>query len=177
MRDPMHEIATPRLRLLPQRAAHADAMFAVLSDPAIYEYENEPPASAASLRERFARLESRWSPDARAQWLNWVVELRGSGLIGYVQATVSTSDSATIAYELGSAWWGRGLGGEAVEAMIGELVARHGVRRLRAVGKQRNERSIRLLRRLGFTPAGATRQAEAGVGPDEWLMERAAPAP
>ena len=33
-------------------AAHADEMFVVLSDPAIYEFENAPPASADALRER-----------------------------------------------------------------------------------------------------------------------------
>ena len=33
-------------------AAHAPQMFEVLADPAIYEFENEPPASLEALRER-----------------------------------------------------------------------------------------------------------------------------
>lgn len=41
--------------LEPQVAAHASEMFDVLSDPAIYEFENEPPPSEAWLVERYAR--------------------------------------------------------------------------------------------------------------------------
>ena len=43
--------------LEPQVAAHAEAMFVVLSDPAIYAYENAPPESLEWLRKRFER---RW---------------------------------------------------------------------------------------------------------------------
>lgn len=63
----MRTIATARLALEPQVAAHADEMFVVLADPAIYEHENEPPASVEWLRERYRRLESRRSPDGR-EW-------------------------------------------------------------------------------------------------------------
>ena len=163
----MHTLETARLRLLPQTAAHAEAMYAVLCDPAIYEYEHEPPASVQ------ARLESRWSPDGREEWLNWVIESNGR-LIGFVQATVYRSGTAAIAYVLASAHWGRGYASEAVAAMVEELAARYGVLRLHAVGQQRNRRSIRLLERLGFTPAGEARRAEVGVKPGEWLMERMA---
>ena len=81
----MRNLATDRLHLEPQLAAHADEMFVVLSDPATYEIENRPPPSAAWLRARCARLESRRSADGRAQWLNWVLRQHTSELIGYVQ--------------------------------------------------------------------------------------------
>src|SRR3982074_1655547 len=110
-------------------------MFAVLSDPAIYEYENQPPQSVEWLRTRFTKLESRRSPDARERWLNWVIRLPTSELIGYVQAAVREDAGAAIAYELSSAYWGRGLASEAVEAMIGELQERYQVRSLSAVIK------------------------------------------
>jgi len=41
----MRTIDASSLTLEPQTAAHAEQMFVVLSDPAIYEYENKPPAS------------------------------------------------------------------------------------------------------------------------------------
>lgn len=66
----MRTLQTARLTLEPQCAAHAAAMFAVLSDPAIYEYENAPPASVDALRARYAFLEGRRSPDGSQQWLN-----------------------------------------------------------------------------------------------------------
>lgn len=128
----MRAIETGSLTLEPQLAAHADEMFVVLSDPAIYEYENEPPRSRDWLRERFTRLESRRSADGRQQWLNWVIRLPTSELIGYVQATVHGDGSAGIAYELSSAYWGRGHARRAVEAMIAELAERYGVHRLNA---------------------------------------------
>lgn len=171
----MRTLTTARLSLEPQTAAHAPEMFGVLSDPAIYEYENEPPRSLDWLRERFARLESRQSPDGRQQWLNWVVRLHGAELIGYVQATVQADGRAGIAYELASAHWGRGLAQEAVRAMIDELVNQHAARRLSAVLKQRNHRSLKLLQRLDFTPATAQQQIDFGIEADELLMLRDVP--
>lgn len=41
----MRTVTTPRYVLEPQVAAHAHELFAVLADPAIYEFENAPPAS------------------------------------------------------------------------------------------------------------------------------------
>jgi RimJ/RimL family protein N-acetyltransferase len=168
----VNTIDTGTLRLEPQTASHADEMFVVLSDPAIYEHENQPPASLGWLRERFTRLEARQSPDGRQQWLNWVIRLPSHGLIGYVQATVLANHRALIAYELGSAFWGRGLARRAVEAMIGELAERYDVRTLFAVLKRSNERSLRLLERLGFAPAPDESRAILGAEADELLMQR-----
>ena len=168
----MRTVGTAALTLEPQAQQHAAEMFVVLSDPAIYEYENEPPASLEALRRRYAALESRCSPDGREQWLNWVIRLPTGEPIGYVQATVYPDRRAAIAYELGSAWWGRGLARQAVEAMVAELVAQHGARRLTAVLKQRNVRSLRLLERLGFAPAAADDPLRQGIDADEWLMQR-----
>ena len=170
----MRAIVADGLTLEPQLLAHAEEMFAVLSDPAIYEYERQPPASLAWLRERYARLESRRSPNGSEQWLNWVVRLASGELAGYVQATVAADHRAGIAYELSSRYWGRGLGRRAVEAMIGELAVHYGVRRLSAVLKRANGRSRRLLERLGFSLVS---DEDADVGADEILMERRIAAP
>lgn len=167
----MRSIHTGDLTLEPQTVAHADEMFVVLSDPAIYQYENEPPSSLAWLRTRFAKLETRRSADGSEQWLNWVIRLPSGELIGYVQATVQPT-SAMIAYELSSTWWGRGLARRAVEAMIGELVERYAVRDLRAVLKRGNVRSRRLLERLDFSLASCEQSAMQRIERDELLMQR-----
>lgn len=171
-RSSMRVIRTNRLTLEPQLAVHAEEMFRVLSDPAIYEHENEPPASLEWLRARFARLETRRSPDGRELWLNWVARLPSSGLIGYVQATVDPGRRATIAYVLSSRFWGQGLAHEAVQAMIEELVTHYRVPSLFAVLKRRNARSLRLLNRLGFSPASPESSASMPIEPDELLMHR-----
>ncbi len=167
---PLRTVRSDRLILEPQLAAHAEEMFHVLGDPAIYEHEGEPPASLEWLRERYRKLESRASADGREQWLNWVVRLPDGKLIGYVQATVAPSGRADIAYVMESAQWGKGLASEAVRAMTRELAARHGARRLSAVLKRENLRSLRLLERLGFS--AATPAEPAGLEPDEIRMTR-----
>lgn len=47
----MRTIEASRCVLEPQVAAHACEMFSVLSDPAIYEFENEPPPARRPARE------------------------------------------------------------------------------------------------------------------------------
>jgi RimJ/RimL family protein N-acetyltransferase len=170
----MRVVATERLRLEPQVAAHAEEMMGVLGDPAIYEHENLPPPSVDWLRARFERLEARSSPDGRELWLNWVLRLSSSEPIGYVQATVHPDRHASIAYVLASKFWGRGLAQEAVRAMILELVEFYQVRNLTAVLKAPNHRSRRLLERLGFSVASPDVHTGSAVEPDELLMVREA---
>jgi RimJ/RimL family protein N-acetyltransferase len=168
----MRVINTPTLTLEPQTVAHAEEMFAVLSDPAIYEYENAPPSSIEWLRVRFTKLESRQSADGQEQWLNWVIRLPTSELIGFVQATVRPNGTAGIAYVLVSAYWGRGLAHDAVAAMMTELIERYRVRTFSAVLKRENLRSVKLLARLGFSIASVVEHAEHQVPEDELLMYR-----
>ena len=168
----MRIIHAGRLTLEPQTVAHAEEMFTVLADPAIYEYENEPPPSREWLRERFGKLESRRSPDGGQEWLNWVIRLPSGELAGYVQATVHGGGRAAIAYELASAYWRRGLARAAVQAMIDELAECHGVGLLTAVFKRENHRSRRLLERLGFSAAPPSMYVELRVEPGEALMQR-----
>lgn len=163
------------ITLEPQTVAHAAEMFAVLSDPAIYQYENQPPASVAWLSERFGRLESRQSGDGAEQWLNWVIRLPTMELIGYVQATIYPDGRAAIAYVLHSAHWGRSFARSAVQAMIAELANHHQVRCFSAVLKRDNFRSSGLLQRLGFKPATPAQFVEFGADADElaYVLKRA----
>lgn len=149
----MNILVTDRCTLEPQIAAHADEMFIVLSDPAIYEFENAPPQSEAWLRSRFEKLETRTSPDGREHWLNWVIRLPDRQLAGYVQATVLESGIAYVAYELASRCWRKGLGSHAVSTMLCELASKYDVAIAVAVLKSRNFRSHGLLLKLGFVAA------------------------
>lgn len=156
--------------LEPLVVAHAREMFSVLSDPAIYEFENKPPSSENWLTERYARLERRAPSDASQVWLNWVLRLPNSELSGYVQATLLRSGVALIAYELASRHWRKGLGSSAVFAMLEELQSNYEVRLFVAVLKIANYRSMGLLIRLGFQPASRQQVVEFGAEPDEAVM-------
>ncbi|TMH37929.1 MAG: DUF4386 family protein [Betaproteobacteria bacterium] len=79
---------------------------------------------------------------------------------------------AAIAYEMSSAYWGRGLARKAVQVIISELVGRYRVRSLPSVLKRENLRSMRLLERLGFSLASPEQHAKHRVEPGELLMLR-----
>ena len=134
-------------------------MFRVLGDPAIYEFENEPPQSQQYLTARYERLESRQSADGKERWLNWVIRLPSGTLAGYVQATVLQSGVAHVAYELNSQHWRQGIGSNAVHAMLEELCTKYRVHAFVAVFKAKNFRSQALLQSLGFRLGSAEQQA------------------
>jgi RimJ/RimL family protein N-acetyltransferase len=168
----MRTLFASDLTLEPQVAAHAEEMFVVLSDPAIYEFENEPPWSPHEVRQRFEELESRKSPNGQEQWLNWVVRLPTGQLAGYVQATVYPQGRAAVAYEFSSAHWGHGYARRSLEIMFAELAERYAVTQLSAVLKKPNFRSLRLLQRLGFTMATPEEHERREIEHDEHLMLR-----
>jgi [ribosomal protein S5]-alanine N-acetyltransferase len=146
-------------------------MFTVLSDLAIYEFENKPPESVAWLTARFTRLEARKSNDGSELWLNWVVRLPTGELAGFVQATVRPAEQMSfIAYELASHFWRRGLGRGAVSAMMAELGGHYEVNTFVAVLKCANYRSKALLENLGFTEGTSAQRAVYCDEPDECVM-------
>ena len=146
----MQRIATSGLVLEPLVVAHADAMFELLDDAAIYQYlDYPPPPSVEHLRDVYAKLEARASPDGSEIWLNWVVRPRHHPPVGYVQATISRR-TAFVAYILGRKHWGHGYAHEAMQAMLEHLGSAYGVDRYLATVEVDNRRSIRLLERLGF---------------------------
>jgi RimJ/RimL family protein N-acetyltransferase len=116
---PMH---TERLLLEPLGPRHAEEMFPVLSDPAIYQWlDYGAPASVEYLRALYARLEAGRSPDGSEVWLNFLVRLNGGQAIGYVQATVYPCRKTYVGYVLASAYWGRGYAAEAMTALLAYL--------------------------------------------------------
>lgn len=148
-------------------------MFELLSDAEIYRYlDYPPPASIEHLRNVYAQLEARKSPDGNEAWLNWVVRPHAHPLVGYVQATVASNRSAYVAYVLGSQHWGRGYALKAMHAMLGHLASAYGVNRCVATVEAENQRSIRLLERLGFRPAAAHQLKDHCLSPTERMFVR-----
>lgn len=174
----MRTLLCSRCTLEPQVEAHAEEMFVVLSDPAIYEYEGGPPPSVEKLAAGFRRKEARLSPDGREKWLNWVVRLPSGELAGYVQGTVYESHAACIGYELSSKYWRRGIGTAAVNCMLDDLRSSYHVHTFVAVMKTANVRSMALLLKLGFVPGTEADAALYEALSDETTLVRsAAPAP
>jgi ribosomal-protein-alanine N-acetyltransferase len=164
----METLSTTGLTLEPLVEAHAAEMFDILSDPAIYQFENQPPKSKQALAERYARLQLRYSPDGSEHWLNWVIRLETGQLCGYVQATVRSDQSALIAYELASHFWNQKIGSRAVAAMIEHVAHQYRVRQFVAIFKRANFRSEALLHSLGFIRFND--ESQPSLEPDEKAM-------
>ena len=171
----MKALIASRCRLEPLVVAHAREMFAVLSDSAIYEFENAPPANEEWLANRYQRLETRGPAGGAEKWLNWVIRLPSGELAGYVQATVFPDHTSFIAYELNSRYWRQGIGSDAVQAMLKVLQKGYGVQTCIAVLKAKNYRSDGLLRKLGFVPANAEQVDRYRDEPDEIVMIKPVP--
>ncbi len=140
---------TARLRIEKMGHEHADGLVAALSDDAVGAYIGGPAVTTVDeLHERIDFLAEGPGPDvAESDWWNWAVLRRDDALvIGYVQAT-GHGEWAEIAYVFGPAG-GRGYATEAVEWMVGQL-AEWGITELWAAVHPANERSVRLLQRVG----------------------------
>lgn len=170
----MQTIVTPTLTLEPLQADHAEEMFEVLSDKAIYRYlDYEAPVSADHLRTVYQRLEARRSPDGQQVWLNWVIRSLDRALVGYVQATVTADRSAYVAYVLGSSHWGHGYAQRALQAMLEHVTSAYSAQRFLATVEADNQRSIRLLERLGFQPIATSEVDGHQLSATERMFARA----
>jgi len=150
----MQVLVAGNLVLEPLVAAHAEAMFEILTEPELYRYlDYPPPPTLEHLAGVYARLEARKSPDGGQHWLNWVVGPLGQPPVGYVQATVTLSGIAWIGYVFSKKHWGKGYATHAVQAMLDHLPMEYGVSRFHATVEAENTASFRLLARVGFRAA------------------------
>jgi [ribosomal protein S5]-alanine N-acetyltransferase len=159
---PAIALTTPRLLLEPLTPAHAEVLFAGLSDPALYTFiPQEPPASVDALRERYLRIQRGPQGDDPTRWLNWAV--RDSATCEYsgvIEATVTPSDQAWLAYFIFTAAQGRGLAREACGAVMRHLAQAHGVQRFVAEMDTRNTASWKLVESLCLERVAEKREAD-----------------
>ncbi len=170
-------LVTPRLRLEPLSADHAAALFPILSDARTHRWI--PPLrsdSVATLRARWARLESRFEAgEARLAWA--LHRASDAALVGKLDADVDADWVATnVGYVLAPEVWGQGLATEAVGAVVEHLV-RSGVRELRATVTVGNVASCRVLEKHGFVCQGRLIGSETlrGEPHDDWRYVRVEP--
>lgn len=154
----MIELATARLRLRRARPDDLDAIHAVLSDPRAMACWSTPPhADLETSRAWLAGMIA--SPPEVSE--DFVVEWEGRviGKAGFYRLP-------EIGYILHPDAWGRGLGREAVEAVIDHVFATRDLDSMTADVDPRNAASIALLTSLGFHKTGeAKRTYQLG---EEW---------
>jgi aminoglycoside 6'-N-acetyltransferase len=146
--------------LRPATAADAPALLAIL---------DEPQVAAWWRRDEWERLDAT---DA----VSFVVEVDGlpAGCIQYHEETDPDYFSAGVDIFVSAAAQGRGVGPDAMRALIAWLIDVRGHHRLTVDPAAANARAIHVYGKLGFRPVGTLRQYER-VGDGSWrdalLME------
>lgn len=152
-------LTTNRLLLRRIVPGDAEALFAIRSDAETMKFfGQEPHESLDETRDVIRRMEERYT---RKEALRWCITLQGGGgLIGSCTLFHFDEgfDRAETGYELNRAFWGKGIMTEAMSAILTFGFSELGLHRVEAVIDIANERSKKLLLKLGFTYEGNLRQ-------------------
>lgn len=157
--DQLPTLSKSRLTLRWMHAPDLPDLFAVFSDPEVMRYWSSPPLQAMAQAERL--LQEVHDLFARRTLFQWGVALRHTDrVIG--TCTLFHLDvahrRAEIGYAFARAHWGKGLAREAVGALAEFAFGPLDLHRLEADVDPRNERSLRLLTRMGFVREGVLRE-------------------
>jgi aminoglycoside 6'-N-acetyltransferase len=146
-------LTTERLVLRPFTAADAPAFAAYRSDPDVARYQGWDTPFPLAQAEEFVREVGAADPTAPG-WFQYAAEVNGV-LVGDVGVGLNENRmQADIGYTLATAHQGRGYAAEAVHRVLAHLFEERGLHRVAAECDARNERSARLLARLGFRQEG-----------------------
>jgi len=146
-----HALTTRRLGLEPVREAHADLVFAQMSDTRLWTYfAHLRPGTLEDLRALYRRWERGTPTQPDETWENWLCFLRADGAgIGSLQATIR-GQAALLAYAIYVPYQRQGYAREAAAAVLAHLRSTHRVKTAIAEMDPRNEASIGLAQSLGF---------------------------
>jgi len=150
-------LKTERLVLRPMTQEDAPALFELRTDPVINRYIDRLPTTEPEDALRFIEKIDKGIRDNH--WLYWAITEAASQedkLIGTICLWnfVPTDDKAELGYELSAARQGRGLMGEAVEAVLAYGFGTIGLSAVEAAVHPENAASVKVLERAGFTLAG-----------------------
>ena len=157
--DTLPTLAAEHLSLRHLTAADADDIFAIFSDAEVMRYWSSVPMT--NVAEAVAYIDGIHEGLRTRNLFQWGVCEGASGRIVGTCTLLDVSPSnqrAEIGFAVARARWGRGLASEAVTTAMAFAFDQLGLHRLEADVDPRNERSLRLLERLGFRREGLLRE-------------------
>jgi RimJ/RimL family protein N-acetyltransferase len=152
-------LQTPRLLLRSLAAADVADVFGVFSDPVVMRYWDG--ALMTSLGDAMQYIDHIHHGFRRRELFQWGIADRSTDtVLGTCTLTHCsfTHERAEIGFALRQERWGQGLGSEAVARVIEFAFDTLHLHRIEADVDPRNDRSFRLLERLGFTREGHLRE-------------------
>ena len=150
-------LTTERLRLRRLRPSDAAAVLVFRGDPVVQKYNSEPLQSVAEAAAFINELNDAYD---KRRALAWGITLKeADAVIGAVSlhSWYRTHRCATVGYDLAHAYWGRGIGSEAVRAVLHFGFEQLNLNRIEAPTIADNHESVGLLKKLGFTLEGIRR--------------------
>ena len=159
----MTVIRTPRLTLRPFNEGDIDAMVALLNDWEVAQWLAIPPFPYRRADARFYVDHVRANHEAGPATEFAIALTDGDGVVGSVGLRMKSDDSrhAAIGYWLGQPHWGHGYASEAVGAVVAYGFGSLGLERIEAETDPENERSARVLEKVGFRPIGQASASQA----------------
>jgi aminoglycoside 6'-N-acetyltransferase len=169
--DPARPWRSERLVLRRLCSADLDRFAAYRADAELGRYQGWAPmareASAAFIAEM-----AQAPAFVVGEWLQLAIADRaGDGLIGDVGVHLNDAATAEIGFTLAREWHGRGLGREAVQALIAMLFERTAVQRIIGITDARNTASARLMTAAGMRHAMTQDAVFRGEPCVEWTFE------
>ena len=158
-RDPP-VIDTPRLTLRRMLKRDSADMYEYASDPEVSAYLLwQPHESEAFTRRYLSYLQSRYRA---GDFHDWAVVLRDEdkmiGTCGFTSFRLD-SNSVEIGYVLNRRYWGQGIAPEAVRAILRFGFIELRLHRIEAHYMEGNDRSRRVMEKVGMTYEGAFRES------------------
>src|SRR5689334_12885750 len=157
----MTVIRTPRLTLRPFNEGDIDTMVALLNDWEIAQWLTIPPFPYRRADARFYVDHVRANHEAGPATEFAIALTEDDGVIGSIGLRPKSAADAAIGYWLGQPHWGHGYASEAVGAVVAYGFGSLGLERLEAETDPDNERSARVLAKLGFRPIGQASASQA----------------
>ncbi|MNB87684.1 putative ribosomal N-acetyltransferase YdaF [compost metagenome] len=142
------ELETERLYIRVLQESDSTAVFRHFADEEVTRYMDIPPCKELAEASEIIRFHTE---DSGCRW-GIFDKATGqlAGTLGYHCWVTGEQSRAEIGYDLSSGWWGRGLMTEAISPVIRFGFCDMGLELIEATADPANERSARLLERLGF---------------------------
>ena len=155
----MTTLATERLLLRPFRALDVADVAAYATRETFWRYLPLAPQTPAMSAEFVAQRIAGGLPDSAGNW-SFAAEMREGGhMIGAFRIGIRHPQhrAGDIGYGLHHDWWGRGLATEGVRALLAFGFGTLELHRVIATADARNERSWKVMERVGMRREGILR--------------------
>jgi ribosomal-protein-alanine N-acetyltransferase len=148
----MRKLLTSRLDLTPVDAGTARALWRVLQQPNLREFQDIPRVSVEEFERQVRARPTEFGPGSSGRF-EWLIHERGGDLdIGWVSVRVNdrTRDHAELGYSLITSARRKGFATEALRTIVDEIFAISDLAELHACTVPENYASRRVLDRVGF---------------------------